>query len=144
MHQTQSFTRHNTDARFQVVLRNILIHLSESQARGHNQNYRYQVGHFSKMTRLPVRFRTCPVVLLLSRPVNKYEVKVHESVGLQERLSLCTCFSLCTLSLPSSLSFPCPKSPAMSREKKIAKIWDTCRNEEDCAQEGVERNCQYH
>ena len=59
-----------------------------SQGWGNTQNYRYRVGHFSKMTRLPVRFRNCPVVFLLSRPVNKYDVKVHESVVLQERLSV--------------------------------------------------------
>ena len=93
------------------------------QSRTHTQNYWYRVGHFSKMTRFPVRFRNCPVVFLLSRPVNKYEEKVHESVGLEERLSLYTGFSLCAISLSSSLSFPCPKSlSAMSRKKKSQKF----------------------
>ena len=101
----------------------VLSFYTQNQDRGHTENYRYRVGHFSKMTRLPVRFRNCPVVFLLSRPVNKYEVKVHESVGLQERLSLCTCFSLCARSLPSSQSFPCPQSlSAMSRKKKSQKF----------------------
>ena len=64
---------------------------------------------------------------LLSRPVNKYEVKVHESVGLQERLSLCTCFSLCSRSLPSSPPFPCPKVTfPMSRKTKSQTNLSEC------------------
>ena len=91
----------------------------------HGQAWRHtQNDHFSKMTRLPVRFQNCH--FLLFRPVNKYEVNVHESVGLQERVSVCTCFSLCPLSASTSLSFPCPNVTFReATKKKIAKKWDS-------------------
>jgi hypothetical protein len=81
---------------------------------------------------------------LLFRPVKKYEVNVHESVGLQGRVFVCTCFSLCDRSLsPLLCLFLVQEVTFRGHEKKNRKKNGTAFcvlfDEEDCAEETVQR-----